>query len=237
MIWEKVFQCYANVCCVISGNNAEITECQDWQCEIQGLTNLIDFCAQLTYSNAFLPTMQLIFALVILALIVLAVLNRRKQRKTWVAEERREEGGAWVDKRAGERGAYGSLDAEMEAERYALTRKGRINDLALALRSYAFEQVPHFHTLSDEQIKTFTAFARTRSAQLFDQIDALQAGRLPEPEAGAGVENGHTPALKKLIMNFCYEQFPGLFDLELEVIKHFDRLAGDMAGALAWQMK
>lgn len=74
----------------------------------------------------------------------------------------------------------------MEAERYALTRKGRINDLALLLRTYAFEHVPHFHARSDEQIKTFTAFARNRSAQLFEQIDALQAGRLPEPEAGAG---------------------------------------------------
>ena len=181
--------------------------------------------------------MQLIFGLAVLILIALALLNRRKQKKTWVAEERREESGHWVDKRAGERGAYGTLDAEMEAERYALTRKGRINDLALALRSYAFEQVPHFHAMSDEQIKTFTAFARTWSARLFEQIDALQAGRFPEPEAGAGVEDGHTPALKKLIMNFCYEQFPGLFDLELDAIKHFDRLAGDMAGALVQQMK
>lgn len=179
--------------------------------------------------------MQLIFGLAILILIAIALYNRRRQHKTWVAEERREEGGGWIDKRASERGAYGSLDAEMEAERHALSRKGRINDLALAVRSYAFERVPHFHTLSDEQLKTFTAFARARSAQLFDQIDALLAGRLPEPEAGiAQAEQG--PALKKLIMDFCYEQFPGLFDLELDAIKHFDRLAGDMARALEQQM-
>lgn len=181
--------------------------------------------------------MQLIFALVILALIVVAVLNRRRQKKSWVAEERREESGDWVDKRAGERGAYGSLDAEMEAERYALTRKGRINDLALLLRSYAFEQVPHFHTMSDDHIKSFTALARNRAAQLFDQIDALLAGRMPDAESAQAPELEHQPAVKKLIMEYCYDQFPALFDLELDRIKHFDRLAGDMARAVVQQMK
>ncbi len=180
--------------------------------------------------------MQLIIALVILILIVAALLNRRRQRNSWVAEERRDESGNWIDKRSGERGAYGSLDAEMEAERYALTRKGRINDLALLLRSYAFEQVPQFHTGSDDQIKAFTTLARNRASQLFGQIDALLAGRMPEAEPVQTPVDEHQPAVKKLIMEYCYEQFPALFDMDLDRIKHFDRLANAMAGALVQQM-
>ncbi|MBK9338427.1 MAG: hypothetical protein IPM98_18575 [Lewinellaceae bacterium] len=124
--------------------------------------------------------MEILFGLLILVLITVALLNRRREKKTWLREERYDERGDWVDKRAGERGTYGSLDAEREAERFTLTRQGRINDLALDIRNFAFEHVPGFHERSTAEIKAFTADARDHAAQLLATIEALKTGQIPE---------------------------------------------------------
>ena len=104
--------------------------------------------------------MGIAFGIIVLILIILAVWNRRKADKAWVKEERYEDSGAWIDKRAGERGTYGSLDEEMERERLYVSRQNRINELARIIRDFAFEHVDGFHLRSDAEIKTYAAFAR-----------------------------------------------------------------------------
>lgn len=181
--------------------------------------------------------MGILFGLFIVFILVVALLNRRKQRQSWVAEERREEGGEWIDKRAGERGAFGARDAEMEQERQAISRQGRVNELARLIRTYMFEHYPGFDELSDAHIKTFTATARAHAVRLFVAIDAMKAGQLPEAPEAPDVENEFNPGLKKHIMNFAYDQFPWLFDQDLDVIKQFDCLAGDIAEVLLQQVE
>lgn len=175
--------------------------------------------------------MGIAFGLFILVILALALYNRRREHKTWVAEERREESGDWIDKRAGERGTYGSLDALHEAERHSLSRQGRINDLVLDIRNFMFEQVPGFHERSDGQLKAFNAYARERARELFAAMDALKAGQAPTPGTPAPSQ-APRQALKKAILDFCYDAMPALLDLDLNLIRQFDTYVEGLAGAL-----
>ncbi len=176
--------------------------------------------------------MGIAFGLFVAVILIIALLNRRKQNKTWVKEERRDESGAWVDKRAGERGTYGSLDAEMEEERRNRTQQGQINELSRLIRDYAFEHYPGFHSLSDAQIKEYNAFVKNRVAELQVAISKLPDGVPPDSNEQLPSETSHALALKKLILDFSFEQYPALLDLEIEVIKQFDRMAGNLANTL-----
>lgn len=179
-----------------------------------------------------IPVIEIAFGLIILVLIVLAFYNRRKQNKTWLKEERYEESGDWIDKRAGERGAYGSLDAIREAERHGLSRQSRIADAALDIRNYAFEHIPGFHERSDEQVRDFTAAARARVSQLFDSIDKMKNGQTPATPDTAAAGNAHAAALKKIMLDAAYVQFPWLLDQEIETLKQLDKIAENLAAAL-----
>jgi hypothetical protein len=172
--------------------------------------------------------MEILFGLLILVLLAVALLNRRREKKTWLREERYDESGSWIDKRAGERGTYGSLDAEREAERHTLTRQGRINDLALDIRNFAFEHIPGFHERSTADIKAFTTEARDRANQLFSAIEALKTGQIPETPDTAP-DDPRTQALKKCILHFSYEHYPWLLDQDLEAIQQFDRYVAVIA--------
>lgn len=172
------------------------------------------------------------FGLFILLILIVAFYNRRKQNKTWLKEERYEESGDWLDKRSGERGTYGSLDAIREAERHGLSRQSRIADAALDIRNYAFEHIPGFHERSDEQVRDFTAAARAQVSQLFDVIDKMKNGQMPEVPGTEPAGHAHAGALKKIMLNAAYAQFPWLFDQEIEVIKKLDRVAENLAAAL-----
>lgn len=176
--------------------------------------------------------MGALFGLFVLIVLVVALYNRRKTRKNWVAEERYEESGDWIDKRAGERGTYGSLDALREAERHSLSRQGRINDLALDIRSYLFEHYPGFSERSNEQIKVFTAEARKTGAQFFDAIDQMKNGGLPAMPETAPSKTAHGQALKKIMLGAAYGQFPWLLDRDIEALKELDRFAGSLAEGL-----
>jgi hypothetical protein len=179
--------------------------------------------------------MGIVFGLFLLAVLIAGLLHRRHEKKTWLREERHEESGNWIDKRAGERGTYGSLDAEREAERHALSRQGRISDLALDLRNYAFEHIPEFHERSDADLRNFTATARSEAGRLLSTAEAILNGQAPEvPAAG---DDPHTKALKKLLLDFSYEQFPQLLDLELDAIRQFDRFAAGIAAGLLEKMQ
>jgi len=180
--------------------------------------------------------MGYLFGFLILALLAAALLHRRREKKTWLREERHEESGAWVDKRPGERGTYGSLDAEREAERHALSRQGRINDLALHIRNYAFEHIPDFHARSDADIRGFTAFARSEAGRLFAVAEVMLTGQAPESSAETYADP-HATALKKRILDFLYEQYPNLLDLELDTIRQFDRYVTDVSSELTERMQ
>ena len=117
--------------------------------------------------------MGIAFGLFVLVILIVALLNRRKQNKAWVQEERHDESGAWVDKRAGERGTYGSLDAEMEQERRKLKRQGQVTELSRLIRDYAFEHYPGFHSLSDAQIKAYSTFVKNQVAQWLAVVEQL----------------------------------------------------------------
>lgn len=178
--------------------------------------------------------MEIVFGLFILILLAVALYRRRQTRDTWVAEERREESGAWIDKRAGERGTYGSLDAEREQERKTVAQQGRTIELARLVRTYAFEHYPGFHALSDAQLKAFSTSARLKVAQLFDTIEALLvagrgAGQQATPTAP---DNAHAGAVKTILLDYAYAQFPALLDLDLDTIKSLDQYCAGVADAL-----
>lgn len=172
------------------------------------------------------------FGLFILFILIAAFYNRRKQNKTWLKEERYEESGDWLDKRSGERGAYGSLDALREAERHGLSRQSRIADAALDIRNYAFEHIPGFHERSDEQVRDFTAKARAQVSQLFDMVDKMKNGQTPEIPGTEPAGHAHAAALKKIMLDAAYVQFPWLLDQEIGALKRLDKIAESLAAAL-----
>ncbi|MBK6933384.1 MAG: hypothetical protein IPH12_21950 [Saprospirales bacterium] len=176
--------------------------------------------------------MGIVFGFLVLALIILALRRRRRETNQWIAEERREEGGDWIDKRAGERGAFGALDAERERERQHTANQGRVFELARLLRDGCFEACPGFNDLNDEQIKAFTAFAREQAQLALAAAARLQQGRAPEPPADAEAESEAAHALKKIILDYAYAQFPQLLDSDLELLRQYDRYAGQIAARL-----
>lgn len=175
---------------------------------------------------------EIAFGLLILGLIALALYRRRKQDQTWRREERREESGDWLDKRAGERGAYGSLDAEREAERHALSRQSRIADAALAIRNYAFDHVAGFHERGDAALRAFTAAARAQVSALFEIADTMKSGQLPAPPDTAPTDDQHVRAVKKIMLDAAYAQFPWLLDQEIAALRALDGVAEKLAGVL-----
>jgi len=176
--------------------------------------------------------MELVFGLFILIVLVVGLLYRRKQNKTWVQEERYDESGAWVDKRAGERGTFGSLDAEMEAERRNLRRKDQVNELSRLIRNYAIEHYPGFHERSDAQIMAYNNFVKMQAVPFVTMTEQLLAGQKPGAISQPSSDAPHILAIKKMILDFSYRHFPALLDLEIETIREFDRHAEYLAAKL-----
>lgn len=176
--------------------------------------------------------MEIAFGLFVVVVLVIGLLNRRKSNKAWVKEERYDESGAWIDKRTGERGTYGSLDVEREQERRELVQQGRILELSRRIRDYAFEHYPGFHTLSDAQIRDYNTFLKKQVAALPSVITQMLDGTFPGAEAKTPGENTHIQAVKKLILDFAYAEYPALLDMEIEALKQLDRFAEAQSGAL-----
>lgn len=172
--------------------------------------------------------MEILFGLAVLVLLFLGLRHRKKQDKKWLREERHEESGAWIDKRAGERGTYGSLDAERERERQVLSRSSGAADLVWTIQTYCFEHYPGFYTLSDEQVKKFMVFCKKQASAFVETIGAMPDIQLRAAAAIADPE-ARRAELKKIILDFTYERFPRLLELELDVIKKLDLLAGHLA--------
>ncbi|MBL7775732.1 MAG: hypothetical protein JNK89_06990 [Saprospiraceae bacterium] len=173
----------------------------------------------------------MLFGLLILVLLLAGLYYRRQQRRQWVAEERYDDSGAWLDKRSGERGTYGSLDAEREQARNQIAQKGRATELARLWRAYLFDQHPGFNQLTDAEIRRFTDFAREKTARLLADVTALPDGQWPDAEPPAD-DQPHLAALKKIALDFCYANYPKLLDLDLEHLRRLDQLAAAAAAAL-----
>jgi len=175
--------------------------------------------------------MEILFGVIVLALLIFGLRARKKQDAAWLQEERHDESGAWMDKRSGERGTFGSLDDEMETERQKLSRQGKIAELTRLVRAYFFEQHPDFHSLRDAQIKEHIAFSKAKIATFGDTVESALNGSLPDfPEIAT--QDAHHVALKKIILDFSFGNFPNLLDLEIDVIRKFDRAAEHLADAL-----
>ena len=176
--------------------------------------------------------MGIIFGLAVLVLLFLGLWNRKKQDKKWVNEERYDESGAWIDKRAGERGTYGSLDLEMEKERHWISRLGKIEGMAYLIQTHCFEQYPGRFPLNDPNMKTWLAFTKTRATTFVAMIEKLVGGKIPEAPVPNVGDDENRRSLKKKILDYSYERFPKLLDIDLDVIKKFDLLAGQLSDAV-----
>ncbi len=166
----------------------------------------------------------ILFGILILVLVIAALWRRRQENEAWLREERYDESGTWIDKRASERGTYGSLDALHEAERTALSRQGRIADLSLDIRNYCLEHLPAFQQQNDAVVLAFSRQVRRHLERFFDLVEEAKAGKpLPKPTLPA--ENAHATALKKQILNTVFEQYPWLLDWDIPKLKQLDTCA------------
>lgn len=173
--------------------------------------------------------MEIAFGLIVLVLIVVGLRNRKKAQKAWVKTERFEESGDWIDKRSGERGTYGSLDDEMEANRQYIAKQGKVNELAQQIQHYCFGQVPDFQALDTEQLKLHLSCCKSELTWLFEWVENSTSGHRTASAASKSSDAQHLAALKKIILDFAFERFPSLLDQEIEQIKIFDAHAGRVA--------
>lgn len=180
--------------------------------------------------------MEILFAVLVLALLAIGLLNRKKEKKEWLKEERFEESGDWLDKRSGERGTYGSLDEEMEANRLYIAQKGKVSELAQSIQGLFFAQSTDFQSLSDDKIKQIHAFCKSEITVFFEQIEAWTSGKQPLTLSPEVPELALQPEIKKLILNFVFERFPKLLDLEIEQIKQVDQSAGHLAHRMLYEV-
>ena len=181
--------------------------------------------------------MGIFFGLLVLALLIWGLRSRKKQKTEWVKEERYDESGAWLDKRRGERGTYGSLDEEMEHERQDQSKRLKTNELAHVIRSYCFAEYPGFAALSEAQTKACLAFIKTQAAMLAAAIEKMTEGQEPVIPDALVAADTRGAALKKRVLDFSFDRFPKLLDLEIEVIKKFDQMAGSMADAIVVEIE
>lgn len=181
--------------------------------------------------------MEIAFGILLLLLIILGLRNRKKEKKTWVESERFEESGDWIDKRSGERGTYGSLDDEMEANRKFIVRQGKISELSLAIQTTLFNQSADYQNFNDTQLKQHLAFCKSEFTGLFDLIDAWISGRSPLMAVSHFAPDPILDILKKQVLDFCFERYPKLLDLDIEQIKRFDEAAAQVAGKILGEIQ
>jgi hypothetical protein len=178
--------------------------------------------------------MGVAFGLIVLILLLAGWYYRRQQRKTWVAEERFEESGDWLDKRAGERGTYGSLDAEMEQARLSVRHRGRSIELTRLIRTFAFESVPGFADRSDAEIREFNQLAREQATLL---LRVFESGQLTDAPVSRRAADGVSETLKKHILQYAYQEYPTLAERDLEWIRALDGVVGGYACFLIEKME
>jgi len=168
--------------------------------------------------------MGVLIGVLILVLLIAGLVSRKRSTKAWVKEERFEESGNWLDKRPGERGTWGSLDEEMSQERGQIVRQGRVVEMAEIIRQYAVETSPVFSGLSAEKLPAFRSHTRHQATQLVNTVEKISKGQLP-PVVPADTPLLHS-TLQKKTLDFAYQVYPGLLDLDIETIRQFDQYIG-----------
>lgn len=176
----------------------------------------------------------ILFGVLILVLLAAGLTRRKRSARAWVKEERYEETGHWVDKRPGERGTWGSLDAEMTRDRQQLVRQGRVVELAELLRQYITEHSLSYTTFSEEQIRAFRANTRAQAGQMITNIEQIKDGQPPVAVAAGDMQHG---VLKKQILDFAYRHYPALLELDIDTLRSFDLAAGKWAAELMEDQK
>jgi hypothetical protein len=174
--------------------------------------------------------MEILFGLIVVVLLYWGLRNRKKEKKEWLGEERYDESGAWLDKRAGERGTYGSLDDEMEQARQSISRQGKASELAQRVRTYFFEQHPGFHDLSDAQIRQHITFSKSKTTEFVLFLEkTAKNGHLEDLAPRAAPPS----PLQKELLSFAFDSFSALLDLPLEDLKKLDSAAQQLATTLS----
>lgn len=167
--------------------------------------------------------MGILFGLLVTALLAWGLWSRKKQRVSWTKEERYEESGAWLDKRAGERGTFGSLDAEMEQERGHLRLQADAAELSHLIRSYCFGEYSGLGSLDEKSTRKCLDLIKTQAATIIVTIEkVLETSAVPDLPSQPSADEQHTLTLKKKVLAFSFDRFPKLLDLEIETIQKFD---------------
>lgn len=173
--------------------------------------------------------MEIAFGLVVLALLALGLMRRKKETTVWKAEERYEESGQWIDKRPGERGAYGSLDDEMEANRQYIALQGKITALADLAQTFCFSHLENYASRSDTALKKHRDTCKSAASWLFEYAGMLQKERETRLEEDNPENTGLLADLRKKTLGHLYTDFPQLLELDLEKIRLLDHAAGIFA--------
>jgi hypothetical protein len=172
---------------------------------------------------------ELFLGLAVLVLLVIGLRRRKNEKKRWVEEERHDESGRWIDKRAGERGTFGTLDEEMESNRQYIARQAKTVELARLAQNFCFERLPDFHLLSETELKGHFSRCQSEAGMLLLVAEKMAQGAAPGPVPASDGDNDLAISLKKLVLSFLYAEYPRLLDVEIEQLKRLDLAAGHFA--------
>lgn len=176
--------------------------------------------------------MEILFGLLVIVLLVLGLRTRKKRSHAWKAEERFEESGDWIDKRTGERGTYGSLDDEMEANRQYIARKAKISALSMAVQRTLFAELPAYAQLEKAALSEDLALIKREIGRVFVQIHEAESGLPLELSNATFVDDAFKQQIKKQILDFCFESFPYLLDWEISEIQKLDKICAHCASLI-----
>lgn len=167
--------------------------------------------------------MEILFGIVILALLIWGLMNRKKDRREWIKEERYEESGAWLDKRSGERGTYGSLDEEMESNRKWISLQGKATELSRILQTTIAAQLDDYQKLGTDQKKRYADWLKSETSKLLGRLEELKAGKSSLHDLPESSLHPLAVPLNKQVLEYCYAQFPELLQLDIENLKRWDQ--------------
>jgi hypothetical protein len=154
--------------------------------------------------------------------LVWGLVNRKKRKTAWINEERFEESGSWIDKRSGERGTYGSLDDEMEANRQHISLQSKVSELAQSIQSEMSKQLPEFQTKTHDDLKRHFSLIKSELLDFFVQCQGLLKGKSVRQIPKNHALNPLATHLKKSVLNYSYQHFPELLQLDIKILKQLD---------------
>jgi hypothetical protein len=154
-------------------------------------------------------TLQILIAMAIIGLLAAGLYYRRRNNEAWRKEARYDERGEWIDRRGGsERGTYGTLDREREAERSSIYQQGLIRLLAECIVQHTADR-----TLRD---------ALPVAGQIMQYTQAILGSQKVEAAPDHQVTDAVLLA-KKDVLDFLYREKPELLSLEISTLQDLDK--------------